>query len=287
MNTREAVRRSFLVASMSVVLFGEGNRVCAADEAPAPIPFRMHGHLIVVRVGIADLDELQFAIDTGSSFTVLSKDLGKRLRLKGEQTEVSAWGRSVRATEATVAEIRMGELRFSGIDVRIADLPVLTGLQLDGLIGLDFLRQSPVTIDFRSQTIQFGSNRTLQNSLRFYPGFPFIPINLKVQGEVLRVVVDTGAAGLMLYGKAIRGRFKFPRNGRTETRPYAGGRCKMDTVLVQRLTLGESSWDDVTARILRDEESGNEQVMGNLGVQSLGLSAIQLDLQAGRLSWEQ
>jgi hypothetical protein len=61
----------------------------------------------------------------------------------------------------------------------------------------------------------------------------------------------------------------------------------MDPVLVQGLAIGETSCGDLTARVIRDGESGNRQVMGNLGIQSLGLSAIQLDLQAGRLGWEE
>ncbi len=184
-------------------------------------------------------------------------------------------------------ELALGTVRFSEVDVRILELPASQGVRLDGLVGLDLLRRMPVTIDFRTQTIQFGTVPPLRHSQSFYPRFPFIPLNLTVNGEVLRVVVDTGAVGLMLYGKAIRDRFQFPRNGSTETWPYAGGRVKMDPVLVQGLAIGETACGDLTARVIRDGKSGNRQVMGNLGIQSLGLAAIQLDLQAGHLGWEE
>ena len=61
----------------------------------------------------------------------------------------------------------------------------------------------------------------------------------------------------------------------------------MDQVLVRGLAIGETSSGDLTPRVIRDGESGNMQGMANLGVRSLGLVAIQLDVPAGWLGWEE
>jgi hypothetical protein len=137
------------------------------------------------------------------------------------------------------------------------------------------------------EVVPFTSFEGQEADPAFSPDGRQIAFNSNRDGDYDIYVVDTGAAGLMFYGKAIRDRFQFPRNGSTETWPYAGGRVKMDPVLIQGLSIGETPCSDLAGRVIRDGESGNPLVMGNLGIQSLGLSAIQLDLQAGRLGWEE
>ncbi|UCF36982.1 MAG: aspartyl protease family protein [Acidobacteriota bacterium] len=274
---------TFLVGLVGIHLSAFG---LSAERLQGVIPFEMHEHLIVVKVSFQNQGAFHFAIDTGSSYTVISNRLGKKLRLQGETIQVSSWGESIRCQKVTLPNLELGNVHFDQVEAHITDLPAIRGLELDGLIGLDLLKRTTITIDFQSKAIRFGQVDRLQNSASFYRGLPFLPITLAVAGKPLRVILDTGSAGLVLYEEAVRGRIEFKTNGKTEYRPHAGGRVKLKQASVRQVTLGETLWDELPALLLTGTRSGNQHAMGNLGVTSLRLALLHLDFQAGRLSWE-
>lgn len=75
----------------------------AADAESHAIPFRLHGgHLIIVQGSIGPLTELNLVIDTGSSSTVISEQVAKRLKLKGHTRKVLALGKRVPIQEVVL-----------------------------------------------------------------------------------------------------------------------------------------------------------------------------------------
>jgi predicted aspartyl protease len=258
-----------------------------SENAPHGIvPFEMHHHLIVVEVSFDKQGVFSFAVDTGSSFTVVSKHLGKQLGLKAENVEVNSWGKSVECKKVLLPRLKMGNVDVEHVEARIIGLPDIRGVQLDGLIGLDFLKRTTVSFDFQNKEIRFGDDNRLKNSLQFYSGFSFIPLTLNVSGIPVRVILDSGSSGLILYKEAIKDRIQYRRTGKTEYRPHSGGRVKLEEAYVNRVVLGETVWDELPALLLPGSISGNQHAMGNLGISSLGFSALQIDFEGGLLSWE-
>ena len=94
-----------------------------------------------------------FALDTGATRTLLSSEGAATLRLAlalGEQVATASGIES--SQHATLS--RVDALGMTRRDFRILVLPLPRAAGIDGLLGLDFLRDTRLTIDFRRQTIQ-------------------------------------------------------------------------------------------------------------------------------------
>jgi predicted aspartyl protease len=264
------------------------SQVCASDtpEVTGRVPFRIHEHLIIVQASIGDLRNLNFALDTGSTYTVLSKDLGRKLGLKGETVKVSAFGREVKMKKAFLKVLALSQVEFEHIEARLFNMPRVDGLRLDGLIGLDVLKRTTVTLDFEKGELLLGQPRQLPYNTRFYAGLTFIPVTMTVEGKALRLALDTAACGLVLYDGAVKDKFEIHQSHRFEYRGQVGGQVKMEEIFLMNVALEDALWEELPAYLMHRKQGGTESVMGNLGVISLGLKALQFDFETGQLGWE-
>jgi hypothetical protein len=286
MNSEGIASRLSILVILVIVVFH--SQVCGSDtpEITGSVPFRIHEHLIIVQASIGNLRSLNFALDTGSTYTVLSKGLGRRLGLRGETVKVSAFGREVKMKKVFLEVLALSQVKFERIEARLCDMPKVDGLRLDGLIGLNVLRRTTVTLDFETGDLILGHTRQLPNTTRFYAGLTFIPVTMTVEGKALRLALDTAACGLVLYDGAVKDKFKIHHTHRFEHRDQVGGRVKMEEILLTDVALGGSLWVELPAYLMNRKQSGTENVMGNLGVISLGLKALQFDFETGQLGWE-
>lgn len=280
------LRRRRLPLAAVIVLVQLSSLGFNKSQINGTVPFRLHDHLIVVSANVGECKDLELAVDTGSTFTVVSRRVGRQLGLKGETVRVSSLGSKVELKRVTLDRLSLGEVSFENVEARLADSSGFMGLPLDGLIGLDLLRRVPVRLDFTRRELSFGQVRVLPHATRFYSGLNFIPVTMRVQNRVLRLTLDTGACGLMLYHTAVKDRFEMRKTDRIEYRSHAGGRLRMEEVAVSGVSLGASTWDELPGYLMYGTESGNEHVMGNLGPSCLGLKVLQLDFEKGELSWQ-
>lgn len=258
----------------------------AGSEITGTVPFRIHEHLIIVQGSVDGSDSLNLALDTGACFTVLSKQVGKKLGLKGVSVRASAFGQPVKMKKVDLARLTLGRVEFEQVEARLCDLPPVDGVRLDGLIGLNVLKRATVTLDFEKGDLVFGQARQLSHNTRFYGGLNFIPVTMTVNGKALRLALDTAACGLVLYRGAIGDRIEIRRTNSTEYRFLVGGRVRMEEVILSNVVLADSYWEELPAYLMDRKKSGNENVMGNLGVSSLGLKTLQFDVETGQLGWE-
>lgn len=287
MNHQRIARTLQLSFVALVILLSHGSAI--GVDAPAlsgVVAFRMHEHLIVVQGSINGLKDLNFALDTGSTFTILSKEVGKKLGLKGEKINASAFGREIKMKKVFLRVLNLGQAKFEEVEARLCEMPEVRGLRLDGLIGLDLLRRATLTLDFEQEEAVFGGGREFASSARFYAGLSFIPVTMTVGGKALRLALDTAACGLVIYEEAVKGQFEVHRTNRVESRSQVGGRVKMEEIALTDVALADTLWEKLPAYLIDGRQSGTENVMGNLGVASLGLKAIQFDFETGRLGWE-
>jgi predicted aspartyl protease len=281
-----ARKQQRLLVALMIFITHASVRGFDTPEITGTIPFHVREHLIIVQGSADELRDLNLVLDTGSTYTVLSKEVGKRLGLKGETVKVTAFGREVNIKKVTVGRLVLGETEFEQVEARVADLPRVAGMKLDGLIGLDVLRRTAVTLDFTREELVLGRVRDLSNSTRFYSGLPFIPVTMTVNGKALRLSLDTGACGLLLYDGAAIKQFQIHRTNRVEYRDQVGGRIKMQEIALSDVAFANSSWGKLPAYLINIKQSGNENVMGNLGVIPLGLKILQFDFETGQLGWE-
>lgn len=94
----------------------------------------------------------QFLLDTGAERTVVSNRVAEELGIRATSN-----GRMVSATGlanvelATVPRLDAVGITRRDFQIRLHTFPI--GLQIDGLLGLDFLRDTRLTLDFRNSVL--------------------------------------------------------------------------------------------------------------------------------------
>jgi len=100
----------------------------------------------------------RFALDTGATRTVVNADAVARLGY--DDTDMTPGATILTGSGAAQARlVRLERLTSLGLTkvgpvVFVHRLPVQA--RIDGLLGLDFLRESRLTIDFRAGTIELA-----------------------------------------------------------------------------------------------------------------------------------
>ena len=106
--------------------------------------------------GPADPGTFRLALDTGATYTMLSRaafdSLGYHEADLGEPVDILAIGGQVRGRRVSVASFAALGLRRESFPVVV--LPLDRRARIDGLLGLDFVRDSRITIDFRRGEIE-------------------------------------------------------------------------------------------------------------------------------------
>jgi len=250
---------------------------------PFRVPFQLEGHLIVVQVEIPPLKGLKFALDTGCSVTTVSPRVAAKLHLKGERTDVVSWGETVSVRRILVPYFRIGSAEFRDIETQIATLPPAGDVRLDGLIGISLLRHGCWTIDFEAGQLTLGSDeRRLGNTQHFYPKLPMILLSVNIGGKSVRLLLDTGTLGLVLYKKSGVPLRKTRRQ--REVKPSPGGFLHLEPILLDYFQWGESVWQQLPAYLLQ-RDSRDSKVAGNLGIAVLGVRVFRLDVKNGVVEW--
>lgn len=107
---------------------------------------------LTVPVMINGQGPFQFAIDSGSTTTLISDELAARLQLPpGKQVRVHAMGGTGRIPTVKIEQIEVSNNRLRNID--LAAVP-RSNINADGLLGLNLLKNQRVVMDFRSGTIR-------------------------------------------------------------------------------------------------------------------------------------
>src|SRR5581483_7309203 len=229
--------------------------VFAADN-PNEVPFKLYrGYAIVVRGSVGNLKNLNFLIDTGAVPSVLDERIAQKLHLTGATERLSVFTQKVETVRAVAPNVQLGSMRAEALPVVVRDLSFATdalGTRVDAMIGFDFLGQGPFTIDYESKKIVFG---TLDSSLtavpyEAHPGYAVV--ELKVQQQSLRLLVDTGASDLVLFASATRDCQDAIKSIGTRTWSNMGGAMRVEQVQLKDANLGATSWSTHDVFILPD-----------------------------------
>jgi hypothetical protein len=207
MKTRSISHAAFLVSAfLSHAALG------LARQPGSEIPFRFQGHMIVVEASIGSTNRLRFMIDTAASSSLVDRKAVKALgleKLPGE-LRVVALGRITKAKQINIAMLRLGSVSAS-LHCYEADL---SGLGVDGILGLDFLRHQAAlasggssgeaqswsfTIDFADRKLRFGVRQQLEHMIPMAVSSSRIIVEGTIQGHPLRLAVDTGSYTMVLF----------------------------------------------------------------------------------------
>ena len=117
------------------------------------VPIEMNGALILVPVELNRSIKTYMAMDTGSSLTVVSPALAKRLRLTlgPKISAILANGTSFAAPTSLLGSLKVGKAEANGVQVTVQKFS--PDPRIEGLLGLNFLSRFHTSIDSTKQLL--------------------------------------------------------------------------------------------------------------------------------------
>lgn len=144
-----------------------------------------------------------FLLDTGTAPSVINVPLAKELGLVTTLSEITAVGKTIPTQSAIVPEIELGPIHAVSVPVQIEDLSQLErdwGARIGGIIGMDVLSRASFHIDYDKGEIQFGEILREGIPVPYDASTGTAVAKIKLGGKTLRMLVDTGADRLVIYG---------------------------------------------------------------------------------------
>jgi len=256
------------------------------SAARPTMPFQLvSGFLVVVKGQVGDLDGLKFILDTGTSYTMIDRKVADRLRLRRRPGKITNFDRDVPIDWAEIPNLRLGPFQTGAFRVLVAKLGEYSRFaeNVDGIIGLDLLgRSKKFFIDYEKQTVswELAEDRAGAPPSPTYFAIPFI-----VQGYPVRLILDTGFQGILLYKERLRQRLP---NLRTEGEEIEVGMGRLQTTQVKLPGVCLFGPETVATVFLTDGPVTGDLpgVDGYLGIASLKAKRVEFDFAARVLRWQ-
>lgn len=186
-------------------LFTVSMKSAAVDQV---VPFKLHrGFLVTVKCSVGDLTELTAIIDTGVTETVVDTSVAERLSLPARQESATFITQEAQVWAVSIPSLQMGPLRtgpLAGIATDLSSLTRQFGIRPDVLIGMDVLHRANFVIDYKARQLLFTRLASLPHSARLNPDQRFAVVESTVMRQQLRLQVDTGFQGLLVYRGRLR-----------------------------------------------------------------------------------
>jgi predicted aspartyl protease len=256
--------------------------------APEPSEMRVRflpGELPVVQGTIGGRPRQNILIDTGTSPAVLDAGLARSLGLQTSAASLQLFDGTIAVPGVWISELQIGPIRKRAVPAIVKDLSYFKrdyGLSVDAVIGLDVLGEVSFRLDYRAKRLIFGRVPAEGIVVHAEAGWPLVVVNVQMQKQRLRLLVDTGAAGLILFGKRVdtrRMQFELARRARADN---LGGRVNATAVRDVDVVLQGKHVRADTAFLVRDDGELKE-FDGLLGIGTLGFRALSYDRQSHTL----
>jgi predicted aspartyl protease len=115
-----------------------------------PINFSLlQNSLVVIPVFINGRGPYKFVLDTGATTSILSVEVAGRLNIRTVRNQrlITAGGLAV-ATIGSVDVVQIGAVRLLQTQIAVVEADFLDKLQVDGILGSDYLKQFKISIDY-------------------------------------------------------------------------------------------------------------------------------------------
>ena len=180
-----------------------------AHADPGTIHFFMRVDLPLARARVSGVDVGFMLLDTGSSTTVLSKDLADRLHLaRLGKVPVTGIGGTLTADTCSMSDLWVGGRSLGARSATVIDLAPLSrniGWPVAGIVGFDTIRDQAFTIDFDAGTVAFDNPEPPAGAtvveLRMIGGLAAVPGCIGAHANAW-LQIDTGSDGSLALSLA-------------------------------------------------------------------------------------
>jgi len=112
--------------------------------------------LVVLPVTINNDGPYRFLLDTGASNTILSAVVADSLGIptgRNDMLLLTAGG-NLPVSVRTLDTLQVGAARLEKVEIAVANFPLMKTLNVDGVLGGDYLRQFKVSIDYDNKLVE-------------------------------------------------------------------------------------------------------------------------------------
>jgi predicted aspartyl protease len=162
------------------------------------------GYLVVVSGQIGgEKGKQNFVIDTGTSPSMLNLRVAHKMGLPVTDSTLVAVGTKVQIGRTVLPQLELGLIHATDVHMNVMDLSwleQLLSMPIAGLVGMDLLSQASFRLDYDSRELQFGDVDDMGIPVRYDRRTHLALADATVQGQPVRLVVDTGTDMIVVYG---------------------------------------------------------------------------------------
>jgi predicted aspartyl protease len=271
----------------------ESTNVHAEQAVPgtplAELPFRLSsGYLIEVEGRIGTQSNLKFVLDTGATISIVDSRIANQIKLQRRPAESFSFDRKLAWEVTTVPEVQFGQIKARNIQMLVGRLAEYSEFakKADAIIGMDLLKLSDFSIDYDTKKIIFHSQQREYTRPIGEPLSECVILELLVQGHPVRLIVDTGFPGLLLYEERLLRQVPALRTAGNPTDVSMGGRLPAKQVVLPDVVFGARNGEVSVLLIKTPSPDTLPGIDGIVGLAPLKARRVYFNFVAKRLSWE-
>lgn len=261
----------------------------ADAKVESEIPFELRdGFLIIVGGRIAQLKGLKFVLDTGASYSVVDRKVADQITVRRRPGEVFQFDRIVPVEWAEFGEVQFGSIEVRGVTLMVVDLKGTSrSVPADAVIGMDLLRASAgILIDYEKRRIVFEPGNVNHNDGIQPKVPPFLVMQVMVQGRAVRLLVDTGMQGILLYQDRLRKEFPNLRM-RVEKNNVQVGYLRVKRAKIPGFAVGTAEFERTVFLMNGPAENLLPGIDGYLGTSVMNAPQVAIDFANNTMAWNE
>jgi hypothetical protein len=212
-------------------------------ESMTMIPFESgrDGNILTVHT---DLGKLRLAIATGCTVSLIRSSL-----LQDNELEESEYGLPC----FTSSQFMIGNKDFGELNLYLYDITPEFD-EIDGVLGMNFLKRHVVYIDFQNNVLYVGKSIPESSQISVTFNSANIPVaKVEVQGKEFPLIVDLGSISQLDLSKDILNNLEKRPYGKLETMDIKGNLYESPRYLVSEIKIGGHSFFNVIVGELNED----------------------------------
>ena len=212
-----------------------------------------------------------------------------QLHATRDPVALQVFNKTIEVPGVWIPEMQLGPIRKRDVPAIVRDLSYFKrdyGLAIAAIVGLDVLGQFSFRLDYNKGRLFFGSVAAEGIAVPAGSGWPLVVVNAEMGKQKLRLLVDTGAAGLILFGKRVDTRRMLFETARRANADNLGGRVNATAIRDVSVVVQGRRVHTEMAFLVRD----NGDAMGFdglLAIGPLGFRALSYDRESRTLYLQQ